>query len=340
MIADDRIRLNQIHNVLDLRDCAFLCCASFESRSLCIPKSLKKIPFNFVAIFSTTDCNKLIEESALEIKKLFSDNVQIFNTKIHSPLDTANAMAKAIRCLIKKDIKKVVIDITTFTHEMLLILIKLLTRFEGGLEKITCLYLSARDYSIGDSKENKWLSKGCNEVRSVFGYPGKIIPGRPMCLIVLVGFEHERANRMIVEMDPEFLLLGKGISNRRHLTHDSHKAPMEYFHKLVKDMTSRRGDVDEFEFSCRDYKNTAKIILREISKRRDYNNIIVPLNTKISTISVAIAALYNDEIQVCYAVPEAYNFSAYSEPDNKVAVLDITSMSEIVKEISTEKGAL
>lgn len=330
MNPNSRILLRDLSNTLGERQGAFLCSASFESRSCSISKSIKSLSFKHITVFAANDCHPSIMKTALVVKSLFAERPEIVTTKTRDPLFTADAIAKTVNQIINNEIKDITIDITTFTHEMLLILLKLLLKHKDYFSRVTCVYTGARDYSVGDAKELKWLSKGCKEVRSVFGYPGKLIPGRPTCLIVLVGFEHERATRIIIEMDPEQLLLGKGIPSVKHLTHESHKAPMEFFHKLVDNMVSSRGRgaVKHFEFSCSDIAQTVKSLKSNIQETPNHNHIIVPLNTKISTAAVALTAIENSAIQVCYAEPETYNFATYSEPDDKVTIFDIHPLNK------------
>jgi len=319
---NSKILLSKLPETLNQRSGAFLCCASFEKRSLSIPNAIKELPLQKVVIFATEDCNPEIYKTALEIQSFMGDRASIVTTRMREPLFTANALAKVIREIIKEEIKEIIIDISTFTHEMLLILLMLISRSRENISLVTCIYTGARDYSVGDPKERKWLSKGCRDVRSVVGYPGQLLPSRPTCLIVLVGFEHERATRMIAEMEPELLLLGKGMPSDQHLTYESHKAPMEYFHKLVEDMVSSREEDHSFEFSCRDIKETVDSLQTQIKKTSEFNHIIVPLNTKISTVAVALTALKDIKLQVCYAEPETYNFESYSEPDDMVTIFD------------------
>lgn len=331
-MIDSKILLSGLPEVLKNRVGAFLCCASFEGRSLSIPNSIKGMPIKMVTVFAAEDCHPTIMDRASDIKRYFAGRANIVPTRIREPLFTADAMAKAVNQIRGDNIKDIIIDITTFTHEMLLILLKLLSAHKEVFSRVTCLYTGAREYSKGDPIKRKWLSKGCKEVRSVFGFPGQLVPGRSTCLIVLVGFEHERATRMIDEMDPERLLLGRGIQSNEHLTHVSHGPPMEYFHKLVNNMVSSRGDVASFEFSCRDHKQTVQSLISRIQGTHNYNHIIIPLNTKISTVAVALTALENPALQVCYAEPETYNFAAYSEPDDKATVFDIWSHDQVVSE--------
>jgi hypothetical protein len=47
------------------------------------------------------------------------------------------------------------------------------------------------------------------------------------------------------------------------------------------------------------------------------------LNTKLSTVGVALAAIENPEIQICYAEPEEYNTDGYSKPGKEVTVISL-----------------
>jgi len=320
----NRKNIAKIPQEMNDRYGAFLCSASYENRSLVAADTLKEQAFKYVGIFAAQDCHSEIINTASVIKKRHLQESVIVPTKTRDPLFTANAMAKVINEIVnRKEIDDIIVDITTFTHEMLLILLKLIQGYTEKLRRVTCVYTSAKDYSVGDLKERKWLSKGCREVRSVVGYPGRLVPGKPTCLVVLVGYEHERAAKMIVEMDPEQLLLGKGISAEGHLTHKSHRDPMLFFHELVQDMASSRGTVEGFEFSCRDPFLTAGTLLNLIEENAGMNHIIVPLNTKISTVATAMAAFECPAVQVCYAEPETYNFEGYSSPDEFITIFDL-----------------
>jgi len=332
MKTETKTPLFELPQLLSSRNAAFLCCASFEERSRSIPVALKSLHFQRTIIFACDDSYPKIKDKACEIRHLFDYNAEIVYTKSHEPLITANAMSKAVQKILNYNIDDIIIDITTFTREMLLILLRMLCNNKKKISRITCLYTGALDYSIGDTDERKWLSKGCKDVRSVFGFPGQLVPGRPTFLIVLVGFEHERATRMINLMDPDFLLLGKGIPSEEHMTNESHKAPMEYFHKLVQEMVSNRGNVGSFEFSCRHPYLTAETIQEKILATPEYNHIIVPLNTKISTVAVALTALANPDVQVCYAEPDTYNFENYSTPNNYATMFDLDWIDEKGKE--------
>lgn len=238
-------------------------------------------------------------------------------------------MAKMIYELIQREEKTVIIDISTFTHEALLILIRLIYDNRNSFECIKCLYNGASSYSYGDRFERMWLSKGCRDVRNVMGYPGKIAPKMKDHVIVLTGFEMERATRMVELLSPDKLTLANG----NEPTEEEHDEVMKFF----------RGEFDRWKnnflgileqplsFSCRDVEKTINI-LKEKTKGGEDNFILVPLNTKLSTIAVGIVALSNTDIQVCYAIPEMYNMENYSEPSNNITVLDLQILFEKIGE--------
>ena len=80
---------------------------------------------------------------------------------------------------------------------------------------------------------------------------------------------------------------------------------------------------DGFEFSCKDIEKTVKTLKTIIAKAPEDNHIIVPLNTKLSTISAAIVALENKDIQLCYAVPEVYNYENYSTSGEDITIVNL-----------------
>ncbi len=174
MKTKSRIKLSELPESLATNQSAFLCCASFENRSLSIPESIKTVGFTKKMIFATEDSDIRILKNASKINHMFENQAEIVRSKSHDPLFTTNVMAKAVRQIVESGITSITIDTTTFTHEMLLILLKLIWNRKENLAQIMCLYTGAQDYSPSEPKERKWLSKGCKEVRSVFGYPGNL----------------------------------------------------------------------------------------------------------------------------------------------------------------------
>ena len=101
-------------------------------------------------------------------------------------------------------------SITTFTHEALLILLRILQRQVTKRDLVHLVYAAAAEYAVGLRPEEKWLTKGVLDVRSVLGYPGSMRPSWKSHLIVLVGFEADRATELIESYEPTVISLGFG----------------------------------------------------------------------------------------------------------------------------------
>jgi hypothetical protein len=234
----------------------------------------------------------------------------------------ADALAKAVDD-IPSSFESFVVDATTFTHESLLVLLRTIANNGNSFSSIKCLYTGAEDYSVGDRTDNIWLSKGCKDVRNVIGYPGKLRPVAKTNLIILTGFEIERATKLIDLVQPDHLILGNGTDP----VADKHKIAMNYFKErfTIWKREYKRSDVETFDFSCKDIENTVNTVQSIIDVKPEENFILVPLNTKLSTIAAAIVSFSNPRLQVCYSIPEVYNYDNYSIPGENVTIIDMKS---------------
>ncbi len=310
--------------------CAFICFASFEKRSVSIPLSLKADEIGETIILRNTSVNSGMEnqENIDAICKQLQKN-QIKEINIEDPVSIADGMTDIVRMLINKGIHSIVVDISTFTHEALLILLRLLYDNKQKFESVLCLYNGASKYSGGDSPDKIWLSKGCRDVRNVIGYPGLLKPSAKNHLIVLTGYETERATRLIEILEPDLLSLGDG----NEPTDVNHEEAMRYFKKKFDEWKNSFQGVnsESFTFSCRDVEKSIEALNNVISHKPNENHIIVPLNTKLSTVATAIVALQNPSIQVCYAIPEMYNAQKYSEPSDNITIIDLKKIKEFAQ---------
>lgn len=308
---------------------SFICFSSFEQRCLSIPYALNCNCVNRAYVIYNAEAKSIgynIENTKL-IEGQFAE-AKLIPVNIQKAMDIAKAMADIVSRLIEEEQRTVIIDISTFTHESLLILMRLLYANKTYFEYVKCLYNGASRYSIGDSLEQMWLSKGCRDVRNVIGYPGKKDSKKRNHLIILTGFEIERATGLVELLSPDILTLGTGSEP----TENEHSQVMDYFKsKFERWKDNFVGILNEsFEFSCRDVEKTIDI-LQEKMCNKDENFYIVPLNTKLSTLAVGIAALNNPNIQVCYAIPEIYNMINYSEPSTNVTIVDLDKLFERIR---------
>jgi hypothetical protein len=293
---------------------AFVCSVSFEQRCLSVAEHLSVEEVKKVLVAKNAYPLKKVADNLERFNDIFGDKVKLAELDGSRPLITADALRNALDKSRDEGVRKYLIDITTFTHESLLILVRLIHEFRKKDEAYRMVYTGAADYSVGDKDEDKWLSKGCKDIRSVLGFSGTFALTKKVHLIVLVGFEHERATQLINEYEPHVLSLGCSPAEESIMPH--HHRPNLHFQQMVSRMTPTLGRVHSFEFSCRDPFAGKEKIKEQIAKFPDHNVVISPMNTKISTIGAALAALEDEKVQVCYVQPEQYNYEHYSIPDD------------------------
>lgn len=312
----------ECYSVEELRDrqkkeIVFITCSSFEERVFTVPQTIDVNHIKKAYVF-TTNATDRIRENSSRLKELLGKNSVLKEIKKNNPFSYAQEFSSTIDQIICDGEKKILVDITTFNHEMLLILLQVIEKRNESFDSIEFLYNGAKEYSVGDSDDKKWLSKGCRDIRSVLGYPGFIVPKKPICLIVLVGFEHERASGLINEMEPERIIIGHGKVENESVLSEQHIEPMRYFEKVHNTLFCNRANMSEFDFSVKDVESTVDILEEQIKNTSEYNHIIVPLNTKTSTLAIGLVGLKHAHVQVCYVEPEIYNNDNYSEPGEKI----------------------
>jgi hypothetical protein len=311
---------SKIGNDMDL----FVCSASFEDRCLTVAKALKnKVQFSKSLLFFSST-SELSKKNKTTLNELLSEG-DVIETQlsVSSPQLTASNIARSMNECIGDGYCKVLLDATTFTHEQLLIIIKFLSYLQGNrLNKIdlTITYSGATTYGVNlEDPEDFWLSRGIREIRPVIGFSGRFRTGQATQLILLVGFEHERARAAIEYVEPGILTLGAGRKNDSisAALADTNQRFYEKLSTFIENVSHTFSDVNKFEVSVIDSMTARDELLRVANP--DSNNVIIcPMNTKISTIGAALAALRDPRIQLMYVEPLEYNELGYSQSDTDI----------------------
>jgi len=169
---------------------------------------------------------------------------------------------------------------------------------------IRIVYVSPKDHG-------PWLSRGFRAVRTVLGFSGIQQASRPTLLVILSGFEPERALRLIEEHEPKKVLLGIGNPPTADRFRERNKAEQ----KLILS----RQDVEMFDFPADDVDNCRMVLEKLLSPHlRDSNVILAPMNTKLSTLAALLVAEAHPEIQLTYCLPGEYNVEDYSTGAHKI----------------------
>lgn len=328
---------NNINDAYDL----LICSASFEKRCQSFLKNCPTNKLSYSIVCHTVEFQSEISDNLKNIQEFLTNaNIQFKLIDLYHK-DSIKSTDKIVtfldKIIFEKNIQKVIIDITTFTHEMTLILLWLFKERYNKID-VTFAYSNAGDYNpstknIDSDKEeekgksDKWLSKGIDEIRSVLGYPGTLLPAKSTHIVIVVGYEYDRALSIISEMEPSSLSLAFGKSESVTTT-EKHRGARENFESVAKDALSFLPEEKRltFDVSCNNPK-AAKAELEEHleSKKNiigDKNIVIFAMNNKVSTLGVGLLALERKNIQLCYAPALIYNYIDYSSQGNDCYLFD------------------
>lgn len=306
----------------------FICCASYEDRCRTVASHVDPTSIQLALIGSYIETASLVLDNKKYLEERFSSRSIPLEFSTEHPLTAANNLEAALKdSSIENSV--FLVDISTFTHESLLILFKLLVIRKKSNEKVFVAYTNAAEYNPGVPNEKKWLSYGLREVRTILGYPGEIVPSKESHLIILVGYEHERAIELIRTFEPDMLSLGHGKSGTQ--TAVQHHETNQHFFGLVKQAVATHPGVNTFEFSCNDPIATKLAILEQIARCPEHNHIIAPMNTKLSTIGAGLVTLEDSKVQICYAEPLQYNYRNYSSPGEDCYLIELDDLLASLK---------
>jgi len=279
----------------------FVCGASFEDRCLSISNELPEELVRSVVVVYNETYDSEVSGNRGRLKGKWGKKCEILTVSSDDPLLSFDNLFRRLKLDVETP-QHVLIDITTVTHETVMMLYQIASLCFQKTDTVEFIYATADDYSMGQDKPQKWLSKGINEIRSVVGYPGRIVPSKSNHLIVLLGFEEYRALSIIRELEPSLISIGYGDSE------DESTGPhQETNEKKVQRLRSLVGDVNKFVFSCYDPLSAEATLADLVAKNSN-------LNPKLSTLGAAQVATKNDDIQLCYAQPTNYNSKEYSKP--------------------------
>jgi len=318
----NKIKLEQISEFIKEKVDVFICSASFEDRCFSIPQVATKIgvPNNIIFYITDLDNKNIIIENTTKLASILGVATQKFELQTNEPAFSLKNMSMALSTVFHKDKPQTfLLDITTFTHEGMLMLFKLLQLRLKTNDKLLLCYNGADGYSCKEiNPKEKWLSKGVGTIRSILGYPGLLDPSKKNHLIILFGFESERTSRLIDIYDYDLVSLAFG-NQSKSITEEHQKLNLARHENLLK----HYPDARKFEISLVDANETKAQLLSYIKGYSDFNTVIAPMNTKISSIGAGLAAINNPEIQLCYVTANQYNVDGYSQPSDDCYIFEV-----------------
>ena len=312
----------------------FLASASFETRCLAVVKSLDVSRVRSAVLGCSVSHLSSLQQNLDSMEAMFTCDIRRLEYFANDPVRSMRSIGAVLGNTFEGNPKCVLMDITTFTRESLLMLLFFFRKNMRSCDKLELLYVPAKEYSLGEEGSQKWLSKGVSEVRSVLGFPGAMRASRSTHMVVMVGFEFERAVEIVNICEPSFVSLG--FADGAEQATMSHQ---ELNEQVVEKLSRVFGDVESFMFRSYDIVGTRDEVIRQIEKRPECNVVVAPMHTKISTVGAALLALEEEHVQLCYAPAKIYNvehYSVASENYVQVYIERLRSKGQVVNTVTVE----
>ena len=285
--------------------------ASFEDRCLSASKALMDQSIDSAIIFFIEEFTSYSEENKLKLLSYFSGKGREISLPHSNPRGIADSIFSALTPNFLNH-QNILVDISTFTRESLLILLKVLNQHEQFHQKLQLIYTCAETSTD--------LSHDLVELRSVMGYMGEMKPAKPLHLIIMLGFEYERAQQVIEAYEPDYISIGYGGS-KESISSDLHKLNVKFKEKLISIYTDHV--INQFDHSLVDPFKTENKLSEVVDSKPSCNTVIAPLNNKISTVGAGLLAIKRPEVQVCYTQMGGYNTANYSSASDQCYVIDL-----------------
>jgi hypothetical protein len=302
----------------DMPDSLFLSAVSFEERCLNSSRLLSDnyVTEEFILIRyrgADNDHKRNAHQNELFKNLTSHSGREEKGTVIHCDKDDSiDGLVKLKEVLKNRDLSegRITIDITTFTKQYLLVLLKSI-RQDYPSASIRILYTPGY-YEVSSSHPEKTaLSWGVKEIKPVPGFLGNCLPWQDDILVLFLGYEGERAFQIMQKLEPK-----KTIAVLPSPPSYPHADRPTY--TLNKRILSRPIDeVERYEADALDPESTRDLLL-ELSKKYEdeerCNLIISPICTKIQTLGILLFfwTKKDTNAQVIYTLPFWYNEKKYT----------------------------
>ena len=188
--------------------------------------------------------------------------------------------------------KKVLLDASTFNRQNLLVLLRLL-RKTHGVTDMDLIYTTPRRY-------NENLSQGLGGYVNVPFFSGRQFADRKKLLILLMGYEEERALAVWEREEPNATIIVEG-----------NKPTSSDFLQTNRDkiaiLQSAFGQYSLEKASANDPHEAKEDLLRMIGQYiEEYDIVATPLNTKIQAVGLYLAWESYPHIRIAQALPAQF----------------------------------
>jgi hypothetical protein len=274
--------------------------ASFEDRCLAAPWLLYKEGYRtqdaIMFCYEHPDLRELRERRVNRLQEILRavtrNHVEVISCDLYHPEVSFQRLCASTRFAeLCCSATQCTVDTSTFTKMHLLMLLRILDRYECLPRRL--LYTRTRHPIFSK------LTEGILGVATIPGYAGNISPRRHTKLLMFLGFEAERAMAIWRTFEPSETVAVMSVLSQ---VPQWEKRMMEV-HRFLLSMPGVRVEV----VAADSPGATARLIRSERTESQDrFDLCIVPLGTKAEVIGIYEAVRKMPEVQLAYCPPLSY----------------------------------
>jgi hypothetical protein len=289
-------------------DDLFVTCVSFEERCLGIPRILSEdYRFKNGFIFAYDDPSEKRTEHLGEMQHILQarGHIQRIETAESDPLPALGQLGSRLQALnFDRNRSVITLDITTFTKRHLLLLLKTVDNLDLS-SRLRIYYSEPRDYV---TELFLPMSMGIRNISPITGFVGHAPLSKPTLLVVLLGYEGDRAKAIYENLDPNEVLLviprpayhpeweGRTEEMNKHLIRMVGQASVRYTHSQDALLVAKQLEDMLVGFPLEKWRCS-----------------VAPLGTKPQTLGVYLFWRKNrGKFSLIYAQPLRHNESFFS----------------------------
>jgi hypothetical protein len=285
------------------QDDLFIACISYEPRTTGV---LQVLDFNYkgdFAFFIVNERSKNIEKNINLVRDLtnnrFFNEIFIKNFSIDNPIGIIIKIDEMIKeKFSSKEKIDITLDITTFPRIELLPLLYYI-RHHPKVDILRILYISPLKYG-------KWLARGHRYSSIPSFFEGPNFFKKKTALIILTGFESERAISLIDDVEPTKLILAMAYPGAFKEFDRISQSVISHI-KILRDI-----EKDVLEISASDPYECKDTLRKIIDQNSSYDFFIAPMGTKLEVLGTYLAYEENANFRIIYPRALAYNIDDYS----------------------------
>lgn len=272
-------------------------CPSWEERSwLGFKQECTDLPVkNVVLVMKESPKNgQGVEECKNKITQFCSERSIKYNVLkwIESPAENWLSLKSQLDTLLAVD-DLIHLDISTMPRDIIWTLLFFLYHCQN---RVIIRYYQPNTYS------DSWLCREPYSPRLLLKHSGIIEFGKPLCLVMVTGFDVERTRQIVSKFEPQKVVLcsqkGQQFDNANRNASNRHE-------NICRGVGV--SDVTTIEIDCYGDDFGKKKIEEVILSLSDYNIILASFGPKPSAIGIYLAYQLHPEVALCYVPCKEYN---------------------------------